>query len=45
VRVPENAGIGIAKVTLAYPGWKDRRVTPAMFEIPVKDASPKQEHP
>jgi hypothetical protein len=45
VRVPENAGTGMAKVTLTYPGWKDRPVAPATFEIPIKDAPPKQEAP
>jgi hypothetical protein len=38
VRVPENAGAGMAKVTLAFPNWKDRPVASATVEIPIKDA-------
>ena len=41
MRVPDNAGSGTAKVTLTYPRWKDRPVTPATFEIPIRDALPK----
>ena len=45
MRVPDNAGIGMAKVTLSFPSWKERPVTPATVEIPVKDAAPNQEAP
>jgi hypothetical protein len=45
VRVPDDAGAGMAKVTLGFPNWKDRPVAPATFDIPIKDAPPKQEAP
>jgi hypothetical protein len=35
VRVPDDAVNGMAKVALSFPDWKEGKVTPAMFEIPV----------
>jgi hypothetical protein len=35
VRVPDEAGIGKAKVTVSFPGWKTSKVTPAVFEMQV----------
>jgi hypothetical protein len=40
VRVPEEAGNGKAKVVLSFPDWKEARVAPATFEVPVSDAPP-----
>jgi hypothetical protein len=45
VRVPEEAGNGKAKVRLSFPGWKEAKVAPATFEVPVVDAPPADERP
>jgi hypothetical protein len=34
-RVPLSSGIGTAKITLSYPGWKEGRVTPVTIEAPI----------
>jgi len=38
VRVPKEAGCGKAKITLSFPGWPSKSVTPATFEGEVKEA-------
>lgn len=35
VRVPTNAGLGKAKVTLSFEAWKEGRVAPSTVELPV----------
>jgi len=49
VRVPEKVGNGKAKVTLSFPDWKEGKVIPASFEVPVLEPEPnaqdKQEQP
>jgi hypothetical protein len=35
VRVPDEAAPTAAKVTLSFPAWKERKVIPATFEIPI----------
>jgi hypothetical protein len=35
VRVPEEAGLGKAKVTFSFAAWKEGRVAPNTVEIPV----------
>jgi len=35
VRVPKEAGKGNAKVRLSFDGWKEGKVAPATFEVPV----------
>jgi hypothetical protein len=35
VRVPEEAGLGKAKVTFSFGAWKEGRVAPSTVEIPV----------
>jgi hypothetical protein len=37
VRVPGEAGLGKAKVTFSFAGWKDGKVAPTTVEIPVKE--------
>jgi hypothetical protein len=37
VRVPDEAATAPAKVTLKFPDWKEGRVVPATFQIPVVD--------
>ena len=37
VRVPKEAGLGKAKITLLIPGSK---APPSIFELPVVDAAP-----
>jgi hypothetical protein len=38
VRVPAEAAPGKAKVTISYPDWKDGKVAPAVFAIPIVNA-------
>jgi RNA polymerase sigma factor (sigma-70 family) len=38
--VPEGAGGGKAKVTVQFSDWKDGRVVPASFEVPVEAPKP-----
>jgi hypothetical protein len=38
VRVPDEAGSGIAKVTYSFDAWKEGNVQPTTIEIPIKDA-------
>jgi hypothetical protein len=38
VRVPPEAGKGKAKVTLSFPDWKEAKIAPATFEVPVVDS-------
>jgi hypothetical protein len=35
VRVPAEAGIGKAKVTVSFPEWKEEKVEPITYEIEV----------
>jgi WD40 repeat protein len=35
VRVPESAGVGAAKVTIAFDAWKDGKVAPTQHEIAI----------
>jgi hypothetical protein len=37
VRVPEEAVSGIAKITVSFPNWKEGKVAPATFEVPVRE--------
>ena len=38
-RVPLRSGLGMAKITLSYPGWKKGNVLPATIEVPVEPVS------
>jgi hypothetical protein len=40
VRAPTDAGLGKAKVTVSFPAWKQGKVAPATFEVPIIDKSP-----
>ena len=40
MRVPEEAGLGMAKVTFRFDGWKEGRVAPATIELPVVRPKP-----
>jgi hypothetical protein len=35
VRVPDEAGLGIAKMTMSFEDWKEGKVAPATAEVPV----------
>jgi hypothetical protein len=35
VRVPEEAGFGIAKMTMSFDQWPEGKVVPATVDIPV----------
>ena len=37
MRVPDEAGLGVAKITMSFDDWKEGKVTPATVEIPVMD--------
>ena len=39
MRAPKEAGDGKAKITVSFPDWKDGKVTPATFEVPVLTAA------
>jgi hypothetical protein len=43
VRVPEGAGKGNARITLSFADWKEGKVMPATFEIPIMDPKPMEE--
>ena len=48
MRVPSEAGNGKAKITLSFPDWRESKVAPATFEVPIVDATkadPKGEKP
>jgi hypothetical protein len=40
VRVPDEAGLGKAKVMFSFDGWKEGRVAPSTIEVPVVAAPP-----
>ena len=40
MRVPDEAGLGKAKVTFSFDGWKGGRVAPSTIELPVVAAKP-----
>ena len=42
VRVPDQAVKGKAKVTLSFADWKDGKVTPSTFEVPIAEAVEKR---
>ncbi len=35
MRVPDEAGLGNAKVTFSFAAWKEGTVSPSTVEIPV----------
>jgi hypothetical protein len=35
VRVPEEVGDGNVRVTLSFADWKEGRVAPATYEVPI----------
>jgi len=39
--VPKEVGKGNAKVTLSFDAWKEGKVAPATFEVPVVDEEKK----
>jgi Tol biopolymer transport system component len=39
VRVPEEAGSGVAKIRLTFVGWPQGNVAPATTDLPVSDVS------
>jgi hypothetical protein len=40
VRVPEEAGLGMAKVTFSFDAWKEGQVAPSTIELPVVRPNP-----
>jgi hypothetical protein len=43
VRVPEEAGLGIAKLTYSFASWKEGRVTSTTIEVPVVAGEPEDQ--
>jgi hypothetical protein len=43
VRVPEEAGSGMAKVTYSFDPWKEGNVKPTTIEIPIEEAEREKE--
>ncbi len=41
VRVPEQAGLGKAKITLSFRDGNEGKAAPATFAIPIVEAQPK----
>jgi hypothetical protein len=41
VRVPSEAGEGIAKVNVSIPDWKKPPLAPVAFAVPLNAATPK----
>jgi hypothetical protein len=37
VRVPREAGKGMAKIGVTFDGWKDGQVVPGMFKVPIME--------
>jgi len=42
VRAPDEAGLGIASLTLSFPDWKEGHVVPATVEMRVVEGQPKK---
>jgi hypothetical protein len=42
VRVPDEAGLGKAKVMFSFDAWKGGRVAPSAIDLPVVAAKPGQ---
>jgi hypothetical protein len=40
VRVPDEAGLGKAKITVSFDAWKEGHVAPGTFELPVVKPDP-----
>lgn len=41
VRVPDEVGQGKATITLSFPDWKEGKVAPATFEVPITKPKPR----
>jgi hypothetical protein len=42
VRVPDEVGLGMAKVKLSFSDWREGQVVPAIVEMRVVDEEPKK---
>ena len=40
MRVPDEAGLGTAKVTFSFDAWKEARIAPSTIELPVVKPDP-----
>jgi len=45
VRVPQEVGLGNAKVTLSFPAWKEGNVASATLQVPVVKDAPRPPQP
>ncbi len=41
VRVPEESGLGVARIHLSFDAWKAGHVAPATLEVPIVEPKPK----
>jgi hypothetical protein len=37
VRVPEAIGKGKVRITLSFPEWKEGKVAPRVFQVPIPE--------
>ncbi len=37
MRVPDEAGDGMAKVTFSFDAWKEGKVAPTTIELPIRE--------
>ena len=42
MRVPDEAGLGKAKVTFSFDAWKEGKVAPSTIELPVVGPEPEK---
>jgi hypothetical protein len=42
VRVPDEAGLGKAKVTFSFDAWKEGKVARSTIELPVVEPKPEK---
>ena len=45
MRVPDEAGLGMAKVTFSFDAWTEGHVAPSTIEIPITEPEPEPETP
>jgi hypothetical protein len=43
VRVPDEAGNGMAKVTFSFEAWEEAKVASSTIELPIVDQKSEQE--
>jgi hypothetical protein len=44
VRVPDEAGVGKAKVTFSFDAWKEAKVASSTIEIPIVEPNEEEKN-